>query len=252
MDNKNIYLSHEESSTPKLSIILPCYNESEGIIQILDRFKLKGSEKNYELILVDNGSTDDTSRIIADNIDSYPFARYVKVIRNIGYGHGIITGLGEAAGEYLSWSHADLQTDPSDVFRAYRVLLEQSNPQKTIVKGIRRGRNIVDQIITRAMSIVAYFLLGKWVSEINAQPKVFHRSLLEHCKNPPNDFNLDTYFIFKAIGSGWDIVGIDVDFPPRIYGASKWASSWKSKLMHIIASIRFLASLGKVEGNDSK
>lgn len=252
MDKNEYNISHELNATQKLSIILPCYNESKGIVQILESFKLHGKNKNYELILVDNGSTDDTSRIISDNIGYYPYARCVKVKNNIGYGHGIVTGLREATGEYISWSHADLQTDPSDVFRAYTVLLEQSNPQKTLVKGIRRGRFILDRIITRGMSIVALLILGKWVNEINAQPKVFHRSLLVHCKNPPDDFNLDAYFIFKGIWSGWGLVGIDVDFPPRVYGVSKWASSWRSKISHILQSIKYMALLRIRTKDDSK
>ncbi len=235
----------------KLSIILPCYNESEGIVEIFNRFQLQLNHIDFELILVDNGSNDNSQEIIAENISDFPFAKSIRVDHNIGYGHGIVKGLEAASGDYLAWSHADLQTDPSDVFKAFDLLIAEIRPDKTLVKGVRHGRLFIERFVSKSMSIIAYSILGKWVQEINAQPKVFHRSLFEQCNDPPLDFSLDMYYVFTGIKKGWKIVEFDVAFPPRTFGVSKWASSWRSKIKHILASIRYMIVL-RFKNNETK
>ena len=98
----------------KLSIILPCYNEELSILKLVDRCLCIISDQ-LEIIFVDNGSTDNTFKILK----TLTLPSNIKVIRvkeNIGYGHGILYGLKHAKGEIISWTHADLQTDISDVF----------------------------------------------------------------------------------------------------------------------------------------
>ena len=90
-------------STPELSIVLPCYNESAGLAEILKRFDALGDGTEFELILVDNGSRDDTQAVLQNLLPSYPFARSVHVRENRGYGHGISQGLAAARGVQPGW-----------------------------------------------------------------------------------------------------------------------------------------------------
>jgi glycosyltransferase involved in cell wall biosynthesis len=228
---------------PDLSVVLPCYNEANGIERILQRFAELNSGVPYELILVDNGSTDGTQEKLKDLLPQYPFARSVTVAVNRGYGYGILMGLQEAAGLYLAWSHADLQTDPADVFRAYETLRSAANPDRTLVKGRRYGRGVGDQIITWGMQLLATLILRTRLHEINAQPKVFHRSLMDECPRPPSDFNFDLYVLYRAARRGWAVLTIPVQLPPRVYGYSHWASTWQSKIRTILRSICYMAQL---------
>lgn len=229
---------------PRLSIVLPCYNEAQGIPRILERFAAVGQGYDFELILVDNGSRDNTQAVLTEQLPSYPFARSVPIVNNKGYGDGIFTGLKEARGELLAWSHADLQTDPGDVFRALDCYEKASEASKLLVKGRRHGRRLSERIISWGMQIVALFCLRRWIPEINAQPKLFHRSLLEHLPNPPVDFNLDVYVLFQARRYGWRLASIDVVFPPRPYGKSNWAATWRSKIRTILRSMGYMFLLG--------
>lgn len=229
---------------PALSVVLPCYNEAAGLANILDRFQEVGGDRLFELILVDNGSTDDTPEVLAELLPRYPFARSVRIDNNRGYGDGIFTGLRQARGEVLAWSHADLQTDPGDVFRAWDVLGQAAEPGRLLVKGRRRGRRLGEWAISRGMEVVAFVLLRRWLSEINAQPKLFHRGLLEHVERPPIDFNFDVYVLYQARRHGWRIASIDVEFPPRQHGQSHWAATWSSKLRTIRRSMRYMFLLG--------
>jgi glycosyltransferase involved in cell wall biosynthesis len=197
---------------------------------------------DFELILVDNGSTDNTSQVLPYLLARYPFARSVRVEVNQGYGHGILTGLRAARAEVLAWSHADLQTDPADVFRAWRAYQAAGRSQRTLIKGCRSGRSLQEQVISFGMQTLASMFLRARLHEINAQPKLFHRDLLGALRKPPLDLNLDVYVLYAARHCGWRIVEIPVAFPPRQHGQSSWATSWKSKTRTIARSIRYLVS----------
>jgi glycosyltransferase involved in cell wall biosynthesis len=225
-------------------VILPCYNESKGLENILKRFHECGQGVNFELILVDNGSTDNSRDVLASLLPSYPFARSVRVEKNVGYGHGILTGLQSARGELLAWSHADLQTDPADVFRALQLYQSDASAAPQLVKGRRNGRGLQERIISRGMELVSFVLLRTRLTEINAQPKLFHRRLLQNLEHPPTDFNFDVYVLYQARREKWRIESFDVNFPPRQYGQSNWAASWRSKIRTIARSMWFMFKLG--------
>ena len=104
----------------KYSIVIPCFNE-EGTIQlILDRTKNLFIDNNIELILVNNGSTDNSKDILSELIINYPHAKYINLEKNLGYGGGILQGLSHCKGEIIGWTHADLQTDPLDCVTAFK------------------------------------------------------------------------------------------------------------------------------------
>jgi glycosyltransferase involved in cell wall biosynthesis len=84
-----------------LSIVFPCYNESGNILNILSRCReIIGNRKDIEVLLVDNGSGDDSARIIDEALKEpqFFFARKVQVSVNKGYGYGILAGLHVASG----------------------------------------------------------------------------------------------------------------------------------------------------------
>jgi glycosyltransferase involved in cell wall biosynthesis len=236
------------STSPQLSVVLPCYNESRGIEAILHRFADVGRGQDFELILVDNGSQDNTQEVLARLLPRYPFARSVKVEVNQGYGHGIFTGLSAARGQVLAWSHADLQTDPADVFRAWARYRDAERPERTLVKGRRYGRRLSEKIISLGMQMLSTLVFRTYMEEINAQPKVFARKLLVHLTRPPVDFNFDLYVLVMARRHGWRIESIPVQFPPRQYGHSNWAATWRSKLRTIARSVRYMFQLALARG----
>lgn len=231
------------SPRPQLSIVLPCYNESAGLGALLERFAECCGSVPFELILVDNGSTDRTQEVLPGLLAKYPFSRSVRVEVNQGYGHGILTGLQSATADVLAWSHADLQTDPADVFRAWKQYQESPSPERTLIKGRRYGRALSERIITRGMQCAATVLLRTPLHEINAQPKLFHRDLLGALEQPPRDLSLDLYVLYAAKWNGWRFRSIPVEFPPRPHGVSSWATSWRSKARTIGRALRYMFRL---------
>jgi glycosyltransferase involved in cell wall biosynthesis len=128
--------------TPVLSIVLPCYNEARNIPGVLRRFdEALGGRTDTEVLLVDNGSTDDTAAVLARELaqPANRFARVVTVPRNIGYGYGIMSGVRQAQAPVIAWTHADLQCDPADVLLAYQKFSAAPNPPRHISQRQTRG-----------------------------------------------------------------------------------------------------------------
>ena len=212
------------------SIVIPCYNEAENIPLLLERFSqvLKG-HTDIEVVLVDNGSTDRTAAILDELLPQYPFAVRAAVAVNQGYGHAILTGLRAARGDFLGWTHADLQTDPLDVVRAVNILKKAEHPKRTYVKGTRKGRPKTDTFFTFGMSVLELGLTGKWLNDINAQPNLFSRAFFNKWQDPPKDFSLDLYAFYMAKLYGLTVVRFPVRFPERIHGSSKWNTDMRAK-----------------------
>ena len=230
------------------SIIVPCYNEAENLPHLLARFAdlASTSPRDWELVLVDNGSTDGSAAILERELalPGRAFARAVRVPSpNVGYGHGIVTGLRAARGEWLAWTHADGQTPPKDVLRAFDLLASSRDPRRTFVKGRRRNRPLKDALFTLGMQATAAAVLGENLPDINAQPKAFSRALLDLADAPPVDLSLDLYFFYLARRNAFEIKTLDVRFGEREHGESKWAFNWKSKVRNISRSVTFMAAL---------
>ena len=226
----------------KLSIVIPCYNESDSISLLIEKLEpiLK---KDIEVVLVDNGSNDDTS-ITLEKLQLSENIKVLKLQENLGYGNGIIQGLKKTSGEIVSWTHADLQTDPNDVIRGYEKYKQALIKKQCIVKGRRKNQTFLEKIITWGMSIYCSLLLGKRLIDINAQPKIFHRSFLDLFTSPPLDFSFDLYMIYSFKKQKIKIETIPVYFEKRLHGESKGGgSNLRGKIKIVIKTIKYVKKL---------
>lgn len=228
----------------KLSIVVPCYNEEKNIPLILSRFNDVISRNDIEVILVDNGSTDNSEGVLSKLLPKYPFAKTVKVDVNQGYGYGILQGLNIAVGEYIGWTHADMQTDPNDVIKALEII-EKENCDKIFVKGNRKGRPLFDVFFTFGMGCFETLLMGQFLWDINAQPNIFSRDLFDNWQNPPFDFALDLFALYEAKKQRYKIIRFPVVFPERLHGKSHWNTGLQAKWKFIKRTIEFSFKLKK-------
>ena len=236
-----------------LSIVLPCYNEADNLPLLLAGYRQVWPDWPAELILVDNGSTDHTAAVLARELQrpDLAFARTVQVAVNQGYGHGIYTGLQAAQGEFIGFSHADMQCSPADLFRAYEQLSAQPDPPRTLVKGKRTGREFGASVVTHGMALLASTILWTSLTDINAQPKLFHRSHLARLTHPPQGFQFDLYVLYQARRARLKILTIPVEFGQRAHGQSKWAFSILSRYRTIWATIVYMFQLRLKAANET-
>lgn len=225
------------------SLVIPCFNEAKNIPLILERCSALTVEGDIEVVLVDNGSTDDTSIVLSKLLPSYPGCRVLSVSKNQGYGYGILQGLNAAKGDILGWTHADMQTDPCDVKQGLKYF-EQKN-KNVFVKGKRYGRPVFDTLFTVGMSIFETMLLRKVMWDINAQPTMFSREFFSTWLLPPKDFSLDLYAYYQARAHGLKIDRFPVRFGKRAHGVSHWNINFSSKIKFIRRTLSYSIQLKK-------
>ncbi len=225
----------------KFSLVIPCYNEAANLPLLLERCKRLAEQAGIEVILVDNGSTDNTAHILTELLPQYPGCRRVHVTKNQGYGFGILAGLRAATGEILGWTHADMQTDPLDALKGLE-LFERFGTT-IFVKGRRHGRPLGDVIFTLGMSIFETVLLGTRLWDINAQPTMFSRTFFETWVEPPHDFSFDLYAYYQARRATLNVHRFPVLFGERAHGVSHWNINWAAKRKFIQRTIRFSLQL---------
>jgi glycosyltransferase involved in cell wall biosynthesis len=229
-----------------LSIVVPCYNEEKNIPLIVQRFEeFFPKDLDIELILVDNGSTDNSNKVIADFAEQYSYIKTIRIEKNIGYGFGVHSGLKVARGNYVCWTHADMQTDIYDTIKAYNLIIQQKDPKSCFVKGNRMGRPLFDLFFTVGMSLFETIALGSILHDINAQPNLFPREFLRNITEAPKDFSFDLFVYYIAKKKGYEIIRFPVEFKPRLYGQSHWDTGIFQKFKFIKRTVAYTMELRK-------
>jgi polyisoprenyl-phosphate glycosyltransferase len=230
----------------RLSLVLPCFNEGPNLPRLIEDYRAAfRNTDGVEIILVDNGSTDDTRQVVEALRRDLLF-QVVRLEKNAGYGGGIWAGLRSARGEAVGWSHADHQCPAEDVLRAFQSHLLSENPT-TFVKGVRVNTRGVAGFFSILHSFCASMILGKRMWEINAQPKLFPRRLLDSLQAPPQGFEFDTYVYYVAVRQKYRVVTIPVEFLRRKHGKSNWSASASSRVRFMYGQFVYLLRLRRDE-----
>jgi glycosyltransferase involved in cell wall biosynthesis len=220
------------NTTRKLTIVIPCYNEAQSLVTLLNNAIEISKNHHIDFVFVDNGSTDNTRNIFKSKESTG--IRYVYLDKNEGYGAGIKAGLRFAETDFVGWTHADLQTPLIDL----TVPLNQCNGKKLFIKGKRVGRKKSDKLFSLGMGFMESLLFGTKLREINAQPTIFHRSLMKNW-NPPDDFAIDLYTYLLAKRKNWREIRFDVIFNKRLYGTSKWNYGIRARFKFIARTLEY-------------
>ncbi|MDB5298008.1 MAG: glycosyl transferase family 2 [Phycisphaerales bacterium] len=125
---------------PYLSLVIPCYNEQESVPTLLTRVStaLAPVGRPFEVVLVDDGSTDDTPRLLAEGMRQYPWLRVLRMARNGGQSAAFEAGFAAARGDVIATIDADLQNDPEEIPRLLPLL--DSDGGYDMITGWRKDR----------------------------------------------------------------------------------------------------------------
>jgi len=220
---------------PELSIVVPAYNEGEhlaGVIaEMTDVFGKAGID--YEIVIVNNGSSDDTGTIVDQLAHENQRIRAVHLHQNRKYSGGIRAGLAEARGAVMGWAHADGQADPYDVVRLYRAMLEQ---KCELAKAIRRERHESPWRIVQGKIWYGIFQLLFWspYRDVNATPKLMTRRAADILKLDSRDWFLDPEFVIKALRNKIAICEVETIWRSRRSGSTR---------AHLLTGLEFLKNL---------
>lgn len=225
--------------TTRFTLVIPCFNEEKSLMQLIPELIDIVSKKDIDFILVDNGSSDDTYKLLT--LIANPKITVINIASNAGYGGGIKAGLNCAQGEYIGWIHADLQYSMNEVVEDLFKIPSNAD----YIKGRRLGRTLFQNLISLHMSLFETFIFRYILYDINAQPTVFRRIFVNELHNLPEDFSIDLYSYVLAKKFKLNIVRFDVNFLKRSYGKSSWNFGFNSLIKMSLQTIKYSISLKK-------
>ena len=204
----------------ELSLILPAFNEEAGIAQAVaeadDALGQLGG--TYEIIVVDDGSHDQTAAFVEQAMRARPCLRLVRHPLNRGYGAALRSGFEAARGQRIAFTDADCQFDLADL-----ALLLPLTAQHPIAVGYRVDRQDpwLRKFYSRGYNLLTRTLLGTTVRDIDCALKVFRRDALAKILPETAGFFVNTEMLTKARQLSLSIAEIGVRHRPRKRGVSK-------------------------------
>ena len=230
-------LAQETTSTPnaKLTVILPAFNEEPFVASVIEKTKQTLSQwsQSWEVIVVDDGSTDRTAQIAAD--------ASVKILRhdeNLGYGASIRDGIKAADGEWIAILDADGSYDPSLLLELLECL-----PQYDQVNGARNSEQGSLKFLRTptkwAIRRLAEWVSGRKIPDLNTGFKVFKRNIaMRYLWVLPEGFSCSTSLTLAFLCNGYRVKYIAIPYRKR-EGKSKFHPV-RDTLNYILTIIRMM------------
>lgn len=226
---------------PELSLVIPVYNEEENLPLLYDAIHqaLDSLTKTWEVILVDDGSQDNSLNVLADLAEKDPeHIRVVSFRRNFGQTAAIAAGIDHAQGEIIVLLDADMQNDPADI----PMMLEKLDEGYDLVSGWRKSRK--DTYITRTLPSNMANKLISWVTGVNLHDygctlKAYRRDVLEGFRLYGEMHRFIPVF---ASSVGAKIIEVPVNHHPRKFGKAKYGLERTLKVVLDLFTVKFLVS----------
>ena len=212
----------------KLSVIIPVYNEEKTVCELIRRVVAEKTPK--EIIVVDDGSTDNTLKIIKNlKLKIKNYNSKLKILRNeknLGKGAALRKGIGNATGDILIIQDADLEYDPND----YERLLEPITSGKAEVVYGSRLKNLklkfwgkdktplpFHYLANRFLCLLTNLLYGSNLTDMETGYKMMTREVYLKLELVSNKFDIEPEITTKVLRQGYKIIEIPIVTKPRSY-----------------------------------
>ncbi|PIQ93892.1 MAG: glycosyltransferase [Nitrospirae bacterium CG_4_10_14_0_8_um_filter_41_23] len=222
-----------------LSVVIPLYNEEENVQMLFERLKgtLDHLKKEYEIIFVDDGSTDRTLSILEDIQAKDKNVVVLSLRRNFGQTAAFAAGFDFARGDVIVTMDGDLQNDPADIPKLLELIKDND-----LVSGWRRKRK--DPFFTRRLpSIMANWLIsnvtGVKLHDYGCSLKAYRRDVIKNLK-----LYGEMHRFIPAVASwyGVRIAEVETVHHQRLRGKSKYGISRTMKVVLDLITVKFLQS----------
>ncbi|MBI1373159.1 MAG: glycosyltransferase [Phycisphaera sp.] len=223
-----------------LSIIIPIYNEQENIAAMAERLDaaMATLDRAWEVIYVNDGSTDDSAAMLDAVAAANPRVRVVQFRRNFGQTAAMMAGIDHARGEILVPMDGDLQNDPADI----AALLAKIDEGYDVVSGWRKNRQ--DAWLTRVLPSRCANMLISWISGVHLRDygcslKAYRREVIQGVKLYGE---MHRFIPIYANWQGAKVAEIPVNHHPRTAGTSKYGLNRTIKVLLDLIVVKFLVS----------
>jgi glycosyltransferase involved in cell wall biosynthesis len=223
----------------EVSVVIPLLNEQDNIRALYDQLtKALGGVHNYELIFVDDGSTDDSFKILSELHKADDRVRVIRFRKNFGQTAALSAGFAHSQGQVVIAIDCDLQNDPADIPQ----MIEQLHKGYDVVSGWRKKR--YDNAITRLIpSMTANWLIAKitgvQLHDFGCTLKAYRREILAETRLYGE---MHRFIPVLASWSGAKICEMVVNHRPRTAGVAKYGIGRTWKVMLDLITVKFLGS----------
>ena len=214
----------------RLSIIIPCYNEQEGVKNLCDRLipvkKVLEKEYNLEILFIDDGSTDNTYKLLLECFGKDKTFKIIKHNKNRNLGGSLKTGFSKAKGDIIVTMDSDCTYPPKEIPSLLKMLID--NPEVDIVtaspyhpQGNVKNVPHYRLFLSKGISLCYSLLLGFRIHTYTALFRVYRRKVIEKIKPRSNNFiGVTEMLIFPAV-RGYRIKEYPTTLNAREFGNSK-------------------------------
>lgn len=214
-----------------ITIVVPAYNEEQGILGVMERLTSLDLGVPKEILVVEDGSTDRTAVVLDAALGRFPAVRVIRHAVNRGYGAALKTGFAAARYEVV------VITDADGTYPENRIpdLLACIDRGAEMAVGARRGEDVNIPLIRRpakaALRLLASFLAGAPIPDLNSGLRAFRRELVLHYRPIlPEGFSFTTTITLAALTNNHRVDYVDVNYAHR---------SGSSKIKPIRDTLRF-------------
>lgn len=229
-----------EAQGVECSIVIPVYNEEQNTKLLIPRLKsaLDNLQKSYEIIFIDDGSSDGTGVVITQAAHDYPEIKLITLRRNFGQTAAMAAGFDAAVGNVIIPMDGDLQNDPEDIPK----LLEKIDEGYDVVSGWRINRQ--DTFLTRRLpSSIANKLISLTTNvhlhDYGCTLKAYRREIVQGI-----ELYGEMHRFIPALASwmGVKVTEIPVNHHARTHGKSKYGISRTIRVVLDLITVKFLLS----------
>ena len=233
----------DHKQTPELSVVVPAYNEAENVENLATEINAALGNVAYEMIFIDDASTDNTKSVLIDMKTRFPYLRVLSHRQNSGQSRGVRSGILAARAPIIATLDSDGQNDPADIPKLFAQLTRDDAPDTLAMVGGRRAKRIdsaAKKIGSRIGNGVRKRLLKDDADDTGCGLKVFKR---EAFLRLPFFDHIHRYIPALMIREGYQIEFCDVNHRAREFGESKYTNFGRLKVS--IADLRGVIWLRK-------
>lgn len=215
----------------KLSIFFPMWNEEQYIRRAVDAGRevcvalvAAGEIEDYELIVVDDASTDETPALADQLSESDPHVKVVHHAVNRKLGGSMKTGFAAATGDLVLYTDADLPFDMTELPKAVRLLRYYEADIVSAYRFDRTGEGPLRGVYTLVYNVLIRHLFGVQLRDINFAFKLCRARIFDHVELKSEGSFIDAELIIRARKLGYQVIQFGVDYFPRTRGESTLSS----------------------------
>ncbi len=206
----------------KLSVVIPAYNEEENLERTLRAIAEELDGMDYELVVVDDASTDATPEILKKLSLQLPL-RYFRNPENRKLGYTLRRGFGEAKGELVFYTDGDLPCLPSAIKYALKIMETYGCDLVIAYRLDRTGEGFMRSLYSHVYNFLIRVLFGLKVRDVNFACKLIRKKVLQEVELTSDGSFIDAELLIKARRKGYSILQFGADYFPRLRGKSTLA-----------------------------